>query len=185
LSTKSKSKTTAKAEQITWRRNKVIELRSRGLTQAEIARELQVSEASICIDMQHIRQMAQINIKHYVTQHLPEQYALALYALDTILRNAYEILQNASDNREKLQALSLFKDTHLQKLELLSNSTTIEQALQFIKSKQQQPQQSEQPQSQREADLPPMQQQEQILYYSSSNESSSPRTRFFLLLFCI
>ena len=117
-----KSKATSKADQISWRRNKVIELRSRGLTQAEIARELLVSEASICIDMQHIRQMAQMNIKHYVTQHLPEQYALALYASDTILRNAYEILQNINDNREKLQALTLFKDTHLQKLELLSNS---------------------------------------------------------------
>jgi hypothetical protein len=107
--------------------------------------------------------MAQLNIKHYVTQHLPEQYALALYALDTILKHVYEILQNANDNREKLQALTLFKDTHLQKLELLSNSTTIEQALQFIKSKQSQ-QQSE---SQREVeaevqgDLPPMQQQEE------------------------
>jgi hypothetical protein len=42
-----------------------------------------------------------------------------------------------------LQALSLFKDTHLQKLELLSNSTTIEQALQFIKSKQEQQEQQE------------------------------------------
>ena len=134
------TKIKAKAEQITWRRNKVIELRSRGLTQAEIARELRISEASICIDMQHIRQMAQMNIKHYVTQHLPEQYALALYSLDTILRNSYDILQNSHDNREKLQALSLFKDTHLQKLELLSNSTTIEQALQFIKSKQSQQQ---------------------------------------------
>lgn len=167
MSTKSKSNTTAKAEQITWRRNKVIELRSRGLSQAEIARQLQVSEASICIDMQHIRQMAQLNIKHYVTQHLPEQYALALYALDTILRHAYEILQSSHDNREKLQALTLFKDTHLQKLELLSNSTTIEQALQFIKSKQSQQQSaqsedstdSEEQQDQDESEEQPEQQE--------------------------
>jgi hypothetical protein len=35
-------------------------------------------------------------------------------------------------------ALELFKDTHLQKLELLSNATTIDSALHYIRTKQQQ-----------------------------------------------
>ena len=39
--------------------------------------------------------------------------------------------------------MELFKDTHLVKLELLSNATTIDSALNYIRSKQQQ-QQSEQ-----------------------------------------
>ncbi len=37
---------------------------------------------------------------------------------------------------EKLQAMELFKDTRLVKLELLSNATTIDSALNYIKSKQ-------------------------------------------------
>jgi hypothetical protein len=41
------------------------------------------------------------------------------------------------DNREKLSALQLFKDTHITKLELLSNATTIDSSLNFIRSKQQ------------------------------------------------
>jgi cobalamin biosynthesis protein CobT len=89
-------------------------------------------------------------------KHLPEQYALALYALDTILKNAFEIMQNANDNREKLQALQLFKDTHLEKLSLLSNATTIEHALGYIRSKQQQEQQQPQPEQ-----SPPEQEQQQ------------------------
>jgi hypothetical protein len=44
------------------------------------------------------------------------------------------------DNREKLQAMELFKDTHLVKLELLCNATTIDSALNYIKSKQQEQQ---------------------------------------------
>ncbi len=36
--------------------------------------------------------------------------------------------------------MELFKDTHLVKLELLSNATTIDSALNYIKSKQQQQQ---------------------------------------------
>jgi hypothetical protein len=49
-------------------------------------------------------------------------------------------LETSDDNREKLQAMELFKDTHLVKLELLSNATTIDSALNYIRSKQQQEQ---------------------------------------------
>ena len=48
------------------------------------------------------------------------------------------MLEISPDNREKLQAMELFKDTHLVKLELLSNATTIDNALHYIKNKQQQ-----------------------------------------------
>jgi hypothetical protein len=57
--------------------------------------------------------------------------------LDTILKHAFEIMQNAYDYRENLHAMELFKDTHLVKLELLSNATTIDSALHYIRSKQQ------------------------------------------------
>ena len=130
-----------KAEQLQWRRSKVIEMRSRGLNQLEIAHELQVSKASISSDMQYLRKQAKESIKEYVTEHLPEQYQICLTALDTILKHAFEILQTSDDNREKLQAMELFKDTHLVKLELLSNATTIDSALSYIRNKQQQEQQ--------------------------------------------
>ena len=43
--------------------------------------------------------------------------------------------------REKLQAMELFKDTHLIKLELLSNATVIDNAFNYITNKQQEQQQ--------------------------------------------
>jgi predicted transcriptional regulator len=134
LSTKSEPK----SQQLQWRRSKVIELRSRGLSQIEISRELQVSEASISSDIQYLRNQAKESIKEYVTEHLPEQYQVCLSALDTILKHAFEILETSDDNREKLQAMELFKDTHLVKLELLSKATTIDSALHYIRNKQQQ-----------------------------------------------
>jgi hypothetical protein len=73
-----------------------------------------------------------------VTEHLPEQYQVYLTALDAIIKRAFEILETSDDNREKLQAMELFKDTHLVKLELLSNATTIDSALSYIRNKQQQ-----------------------------------------------
>jgi transcriptional regulator len=112
---------------------KVVEMRARGMSQTEIARELQVSKASISLDMQYLRNQAKESIKEYVTEHLPEQYQICLTALDTILKHAYEILETSDDNREKLQAMELFKDTHLIKLELLSNATTIDSSLNYTR----------------------------------------------------
>jgi hypothetical protein len=68
---------------------------------------------------------------------------LRIYSqLDTILKHAFDILETSPDNIEKLQAMELFKDTHLIKLELLSNATTIDNALQYIRNKQQEQQHS-------------------------------------------
>jgi hypothetical protein len=127
-----------KSDQLEWRRAKVVELRSRGLSHGEIAHELQVSRTSITSDILYLRNQAKDSIREYVTEHLPEQYQICLSALDTILKHTFEILQTSDDNREKLQAMELFKDTHLVKLELLSNATTIDSALNYIRNKQQQ-----------------------------------------------
>ncbi|MDQ3903179.1 MAG: hypothetical protein M3247_06035 [Thermoproteota archaeon] len=98
-----------KDKEISWRRSKIIELRGYGLSQAEIAKQLQVSEASISLDMQYLREQTKETIKEYATEYLPAQYQICLAALDTILQNAFVIQQRSNDNREKLQAMQLFK----------------------------------------------------------------------------
>jgi cystathionine beta-lyase/cystathionine gamma-synthase len=103
----------------------------------KIAQQLQVSRASISSDIQYLRNQAKETIREYMTEYLREQYQVCLTALDTILKHAFEILQTSHDNREKLQAMEIFKDTHLVKLELLSNATTIYSALHYIRNKQQ------------------------------------------------
>jgi hypothetical protein len=90
-----------------------------------------VSRASITSDVQYLHEQAKGTIKEYVTEHLPEQYQVCLSALDTIPKHAFEILQTTDNNREKLQAMELFKHTHLVKLELLSNATTIDSAFEL------------------------------------------------------
>ncbi len=124
MSTKSGSQ--SKAEQLQWRRSKVVGMRAKGMSQIEIARELQVSDSSISSDLQYLCEQAKGTIKEYVTEHLPEQYQVCLTALDETIKRAFDILENSHDNREKLQAMELFKDTHLVKLELLPNATTID-----------------------------------------------------------
>jgi DNA-binding NarL/FixJ family response regulator len=60
-----------KSEQLEWRRSKVVELRSRGLSYAEIAKQLQVSRASITSDVQYLCEQAKGTIKEYVREYLP------------------------------------------------------------------------------------------------------------------
>ena len=109
-----------KSDQLEWRRSKVVEMRS------------------ITSDIQYLRSQAKESIKEYTTDHLPEQYQVCLVALDSIIKRAFDILETSPDNREKLQAMEQFKGAHLVKLELLSNATTIDSALNYIKNKQQQ-----------------------------------------------
>ena len=78
------------------RRSKVIELKSSGISQIEIARQLQVSRTSITEDVQYLRNEAKELIKEYVTEHLPEQYQICLTELDTIIRKAFEIFDSTS-----------------------------------------------------------------------------------------
>jgi hypothetical protein len=103
----------------------------------------------ISLDIQHLRNQAKESIKEYVTERLPMEYSICLTALDEIIKRSYDVIKTCKDNREKLQALELFKETHLQKVDLMSDATTIDQALNYIKNKQQQqPQQDQEDQEQ-------------------------------------
>ena len=96
-----------------------MEMRTKGMSQIDIARQLQVSDSSISSDVQYLREQAKESIKEYATDHLPAQYRICLVALDSIIKGAFDIIETSEDNREKLQAIELFKDTHLVKLKLL------------------------------------------------------------------
>ncbi|MFL6425363.1 MAG: hypothetical protein ACJ71R_17475 [Nitrososphaeraceae archaeon] len=79
-------------------------------------------------------------------------------------------METADDNREKLQTMELFKDTHLVKLELLSNAATIDSALNYTKNKQQLHQQKLQQQQQ---------QQQNGLPLDSTSSSNNGRQTIF------
>jgi hypothetical protein len=53
------------------------------------------------------------------------------------LQEKHGISQIIQKIREKIEAMDLFKVTHLIKLELLSNAATIDSALSYIRSRQQ------------------------------------------------
>jgi hypothetical protein len=51
-----------------------------------------------------------------------------------ILSEAWNTSQQAEDRREKIQALSLAKDCYSMKLDLLTNTTVVDDAIRFVAS---------------------------------------------------
>jgi hypothetical protein len=83
----------------------------------------------------HLKQQAKENIKRYVNEKLPEEYEKCLIGLNSILREAWAVSQQANDNRiEKIKALTLAKECYAMKLELLTNATVVDEAIRFVSS---------------------------------------------------
>jgi transcriptional regulator len=66
--------------QIEWR-SKVAELDSKGHSQPEISRTLQVSIGTVNRDLSILRVQAKENIKKYVNERLPEEYEKCLVGI--------------------------------------------------------------------------------------------------------
>jgi Sigma-70, region 4 len=116
-----------------WRRSKVLELSSEGRSQSEISRILQVSTATINSDIQYLRQEAKENIRRYIDEKLPFEYHKCLVGLDVIVCKMSDIVNSAeSDSRDILQATGVKMQAYAMKIDLLSNATVIEKAVQFV-----------------------------------------------------
>jgi hypothetical protein len=121
--------------QVEWRRTKVLELLSKGDSQSDIAKTLQVDLSIISRDVYYLRQQAKHNIKRYIDERLPEEYEKCLVGLNAITKEAWNTAQNTEDKREKIQALSLAKECYSMKLDLLTNATVVDDAIRFASEK--------------------------------------------------
>jgi hypothetical protein len=88
--------------QVDWRRAKVLELLSKGDSQSEIAKTLQVDLSIISRDVYFLRQQAKYNIKRYIDERLPEEYEKCLVGLNAITREAWNKATSTEDRREKI-----------------------------------------------------------------------------------
>ena len=94
-------------EQIRWRRDKVQELSSKEYNQREIASYLKIGIGTVNRDLMYLRQQVKENIKKYVDETLPEEYNKCLVGLNSILKEAWSVSQQANDSRiEKIKALT-------------------------------------------------------------------------------
>ncbi len=62
-------------------------------------------------------------------------YEKCLTGLNEVLRLTWEFRENAKDSKEKLQSLALLKDYYKYLMEMSSDSTTIREAMTFVKER--------------------------------------------------
>ena len=122
-----------KKDQVEWRRNKVQELLAKGNNNHyEIASILQVSRPTISRDIHYLKQLARDNITKYIDHELPFEYDKCLAALNSLQKKAWEISEGSNEEKTKVQALSLAKECVINKLDLLTNATVVEDAIRFV-----------------------------------------------------
>ncbi|HEX5185356.1 MAG TPA: HTH domain-containing protein [Nitrososphaeraceae archaeon] len=130
-----KDSNTKMKEKINWRRNKVSELSIKGFSQAEIARILQISEATVSRDIEYLKELANENIRNHIQKTLPYQYSKCISGLDEIIKGAWIVATKANKNensKEYLSSLALIKDTYSEKMNLLTNASLLQDSIKFV-----------------------------------------------------
>jgi orotate phosphoribosyltransferase-like protein len=75
-----------KSEEIEWRRAKILELKSQGLDQRDIAQVLHVSPTTITFDLQYLHKEARKTIREYTTEQLPLQLKTTILATQNAIK---------------------------------------------------------------------------------------------------
>jgi hypothetical protein len=141
-----------KGKMVDWRRNKVQQLLVRGYSQWDVAEELQIDQSTVSRDIQYLRQNSQVNLQKHIQQKLPEEYQRCLTGMNQVLKLSWQIANNntpkqngqdhndniktitTSDDRTRLQALSLINDCYKYIMELTTNGVVITDAIKFVQT---------------------------------------------------
>jgi hypothetical protein len=129
-------------QRLLWRRSKVAEYLSRGTNLMDISRIMKIPYQTLYQDLSFMRQEAKDQIDNYIS-HLSFEVRIAVDGLGKILYNLYAIQdmgvakiegRHVSD-ASRIQALSTMKDVIKMKMDILTNTTTLSQALEFIEDR--------------------------------------------------
>jgi IS30 family transposase len=139
-----------KGKMTEWRRNKVQQLLVRGYSQWDVAEELQIDQSTVSRDIQYLRKQAQANLQKHIKQKLPEEYQRCLTGMNQVLKLSWQIANNnrqngqdlndinntvtTSDERTRLQALSLINDCYKYIMDLTTNGVVITDAIKFVQT---------------------------------------------------
>jgi hypothetical protein len=94
-------------QQLDWRRSKVLELSSQGYSEREISETIKVSDSTVHRDLVYLREQAQDNLQKHITETVPDIHQKCLIGINQVLKMAWSIATKDTDNKTKLQALTL------------------------------------------------------------------------------
>jgi predicted transcriptional regulator len=108
-------------ELIDIRRDKVFELSSRGYSQYDIAKILNVSPALVNSDLKQVYAKARETFNTYLQEELPKEFQKALSTYDYVIKTAATTAEMTKDDRIKLQALHEVREARTARMDMISN----------------------------------------------------------------
>jgi DNA-binding CsgD family transcriptional regulator len=136
-----------KVERLQWRGNKALELSSQGRSQPEIASILQVGLGTVSRDILSLREQARVNLTTHINDRLPEEYQSCMSGLKQVLKLSWDIADKSeknnidngltttmTDDKTRLQALSLINDCYKYIMDLTTNGVVITDAIKFVQT---------------------------------------------------
>lgn len=103
------------------RLSKVISLNSKGLSQEEIAQELNVDQSTISRDLHFIKHEARKQIERYLRDDILFEYMRYMAGSNEITRKLWQIVENESaTTKEKTNALSILMQSYNSRLQTLT-----------------------------------------------------------------
>jgi hypothetical protein len=132
---------------IEWRRGVILQKLSMGLSQSDIARDLQLHPSTISLDCQWLRETSRQNLQTQIEERIPQQYAECNTGLKIVLKKAWEVANEPDSKKsEVLQSLGLISDVYGKLMDLSTDGKTLEQAISWIERKKESLQQDQEQQ---------------------------------------
>jgi hypothetical protein len=88
-------------------------------------------------DALYLKGLAKANMKTHLEDRLAETFDSCFHGVNEVLKNTWIIISKEEDSRTKLTALSTANDYYRMKMDLVTNSTIVEDALKFVEHKKQ------------------------------------------------
>jgi IS30 family transposase len=115
-------------DMIGWRRDFVLQKLSKGWSQTQIAKELQLHPATISLDVQFLREQAQQDLQTHIKETIPFEFKKSKQAISDLILKANEILENTNDEKIQMQIINTLANLHAANMNLNSEGNIIQQA---------------------------------------------------------
>jgi DNA-binding transcriptional regulator LsrR (DeoR family) len=114
------------------RRNKVLELSSKGYSERDIGSKLQISHITVHRDLVHLKRQAQVNLQHHIHEVVPIEYSRCIFGMKGVLKQTLEIAETSSDPKIKLEAMRIANDCYHHIMDLTTNGAIVTDAINML-----------------------------------------------------
>jgi hypothetical protein len=113
---------------IGWRRDFVLQKLSKGWSQSDISKELQLHPSTVSLDVQYLRAASQRELQTHIKETIPFEFKKSKQAIQDLIRKANEILEKTNDEKIQMQIINTLANLHAANMNLNSEGNIIQQA---------------------------------------------------------